>query len=186
MRTTLLLLASLCACASPGAWGGAINKCKDAAGAVRYQEKPCAQEAQPLSAWAATAVTSSAAEDSAANAKELVIGAGRNGHYFVDGAINDHYINFIVDTGATIVSLPQSIAKAAGLKCEKLSITHTGNGAVQSCIARIQKLQIGAFILRHVDAVIMPNLDQPLLGMNVLSQFRVEQGDEQMRLTKKY
>jgi predicted aspartyl protease len=37
-----------------------------------------------------------------------------------------------------------------------------------------------------VDAVVMPNLAQPLLGMNVLKQFRVEQDNGQMRLSRKY
>jgi aspartyl protease family protein len=36
-----------------------------------------------------------------------------------------------------------------------------------------------------VEAIISPNLSQPLLGMNVLKQFRVEQDSGEMRLIEK-
>jgi clan AA aspartic protease (TIGR02281 family) len=63
---------------------------------------------------------------------------------------------------------------------------HTGNGVTQGCTVVIPKLKFGHFILRNVDAVVMSNLSQPLLGMNVLKQFRVEQENGQMRLSRKY
>ena len=62
----------------------------------------------------------------------------------------------------------------------------TGNGTTQGCTVTIEKLKFGHFTLHYVDAVVMPNLGQPLLGMNVLKQFRVEQDNGQMRLSRKY
>ena len=46
--------------------------------------------------------------------------------------------------------------------------------------------KFGHFTLHYVDAVVMPNLSQPLLGMNVLKQFRVKQNNGQMRLSRNY
>ena len=62
----------------------------------------------------------------------------------------------------------------------------TGNGEAQACHVVIEDLAFGNFNLQYVDALVAPNLDQPLLGMNVLRQFRVEQADGQMRLTRIY
>ena len=183
-RIPLLAVAALLS-ASAGA--GAIYKCKNAAGVLLYQEKPCEKEVESVSSWAATSTTSVESDNNDKNANQtLVIGQGRGGHYFIDGAVNDNYVNFVIDTGATYVALPQGMAVGAGLKCQGMGLMKTGNGTTQVCTTTLQKLKIGQFTLRYVDAVIMPNLSQPLLGMNVLKQFRVEQDNGEMRLSKKY
>ena len=55
MKNTILWLsvASLCL-ASMCAWSGTIYKCKNAAGVMLYQEKPCEKEVQSVSSWAST------------------------------------------------------------------------------------------------------------------------------------
>lgn len=172
---------------SASAWSGTIFKCKNAAGVTLYQEKPCEKEVQSVSSWAST--STSVEEDAGApgtESKPLILGAGQGGHYYIDGAVNDNYLNFVVDTGATVVALPTSMAITAGLKCNKTVMMRTANGQSQGCLTVIEKLKIGKFTLRYVEAVVQPNLSQPLLGMNVLKQFRVEQDNGQMRLSKKY
>ncbi len=182
-RITLLVVAALL---SSGASAGTIYKCKNAAGVLLYQEKPC-EAAEAVSSWAATSTTAVESDSNDKNANPtLVIGQGRGGHYFIDGAVNDNYVNFVIDTGATYVALPLNMAASAGLKCQGVSMIKTGNGTTQVCNTTLQKLKIGQFTLRYVDAVVMPNLSQPLLGMNVLKQFRVEQDNGEMRLSKKY
>lgn len=183
-RITLLAVVALL---SSGASAGTIYKCKNAAGVLLYQEKPCDKAAEAVSSWAATSTTAVESDSNDKNANPtLVIGQGRGGHYFIDGAVNDSYVNFIIDTGATYVALPQGMATGMGLKCQGLGLMKTGNGTTQVCTTTLQKLKIGQFTLRYVDAVVMPNLSQPLLGMNVLKQFRVEQDNGEMRLSKKY
>lgn len=179
-----LIVFSACAPAS----AGTIFKCKNSAGVLQYQEKPCAKEAQSVSSWASTSPSSieSDAEGKSPADEVLTIGQGRGGHYFIDGSVNDSYLNFVVDTGATTVALPLSFAANAGMTCKKETYMNTGNGVTQGCTVVIEKLKFGHFTLRYVDAVVMPNLSQPLLGMNVLRQFRVEQDNGQMRLSRKY
>jgi clan AA aspartic protease (TIGR02281 family) len=187
-HTILRLTAALLCSTSMCAWSGTIYKCKNAAGVMLYQEKPCEKEAQAISSWAAS--SASVVEDdvnaSSAENKVLVIGQGNGGHYFIEGAVNDSYLNFVIDTGATTVALPLATAASAGVKCKKQAMMSTGNGLTQGCTVMIQKLKFGHFTLRYVDAVVLPNLSQPLLGMNVLKQFRVEQDNGEMRLSKKY
>jgi clan AA aspartic protease (TIGR02281 family) len=183
-RLLVALLLSTSACA----WAGTIFKCKNSAGVMLYQEKPCEKEVQSVSSWASTSTTAVEVEGDSADSKNavLVIGQGEGGHYYIDGAVNDAYMNFLIDTGATTVALPLATAANAGMKCKERTMMSTGNGVTQGCTVTIQKLKFGNFTLRYVDAVVMPNLSQPLLGMNVLKQFRVEQDNGQMRLSRKY
>jgi aspartyl protease family protein len=136
-----------------------------------YQEKPCADENKSLSSWGS------------ASGAPFVMKQGENGHYFVDGTVNNHKLNFVIDTGASLISLPQKFANAAGLQCQRASMSRTANGISQTCTTTIQTLQFGNFTLKNVEAMIAPNLDQPLMGMNVLKQFKVEQNSGEMRLT---
>jgi clan AA aspartic protease (TIGR02281 family) len=183
LRLSVAIIFSTSACA----WAGTIYKCKNSAGVLLYQEKPCEKEVEAVSSWA-SASTSTVETDAGTPSENqvLTIGQGNGGHYYIDGAVNDSYLNFVIDTGATVVALPLAVAANAGLKCKKQALMSTGNGVTQGCTVTIQKLKFGHFTLRYVDAVVMPNLSQPLLGMNVLKQFRVEQDNGQMRLSRKY
>jgi len=189
MKPALLrLMAAIFFSTSVCAWAGTIFKCKNPAGVLLYQEKPCEKEVQSVSSWASTSTTTvevDAGSEGSENAV-LVIGQGVGGHYYIDGAVNDNYLNFVIDTGATTVALPLTTAENAGVKCKKMTFMSTGNGVSQGCMVTIEKLKFGHFTLHYVDAVVMPNLGQPLLGMNVLKQFRVEQDNGQMRLSRKY
>ena len=56
-------------------------------------------------------------------------------------------------------------------------------GKDMSSIINFLKDSHGQFLFKDVPAMIAPNLGQPLLGMNVLQQFRIEQDNGEMRLT---
>jgi len=125
-------------------------------------------------------------DDSGSSKDPLVIGQGNNGHYMVNGSVNDQDLIFIVDTGASYVTLPLWMGDSAGVKCLGRMTMQTGNGTTNVCTTIIRKLKFGTFTLRDVEAVIAPNLKQPLLGMNVLKRFRVEQDSGEMRLSRKH
>lgn len=186
MHHSLAILFAVAILLTPSAQAASIYKCKDGQGALLYQEKPCAEATKSVSSWNASTEAKTDEEGSPSSSGPLVIGQGNHGHYFVDGAINDYFLNFVIDTGASIVTLPQSVATSAGLRCLTQVTMRTGNGNTRACTTIIQKFRFGSFTLREVEAVIAPNLNQPLLGMNVLKRFRVEQDGGQMRLSKKY
>jgi clan AA aspartic protease (TIGR02281 family) len=183
-----LVIAVMLCLPGQAALAGSIFKCKTPSGAYHYQEKPCAKEAETVSSWASTtaAAGESTAESGVSADQPLIIGQGNGGHYYIDASVNDQYVNFVIDTGATTVALPLSTAAGAGLNCKKDAYMSTANGVTRGCVVVIDKLKLGHFTLHRVDAVVMPNLTSPLLGMNVLKQFRVEQDNGQMRLSKKY
>jgi clan AA aspartic protease (TIGR02281 family) len=101
----------------------------------------------------------------------------------LDGAINDRPLTFLVDTGATLVSLPRALASAAQIYCQDSILMQTANGTAIACTAIIPKLKFGSFYIKDVQATISANLKQPLLGMSVLRQFRVEQENGEMRIS---
>jgi aspartyl protease family protein len=173
MHQTLAVLFAAATLLAPSAQAATIYKCKSAQGALLYQEKPCAEEHKSLASWGS------------ASAAPLVLAQGAQGHYFVEGSVNQHKLNFVIDTGASMVSLPQGMAASAGLICQRQIMTNTANGQTPACTTIIQTLKFGTFTLKNVSAIISPNLGQPLLGMNVLKQFRMEQDSGELRLTTK-
>jgi aspartyl protease family protein len=183
---TRWILALTLLCALPAS--AAIFKCKNADGGFLYQEKPCAagtQSVGTVNSHSGRGVEMDSNDPNAAKTA-FYIDQSANGHYFVTGTINDQPLNFVIDTGASMVAIPGSMANAAGLHCEQFGQMQTANGTTQVCKAVIAKLSFGKFILRNVEAVVTPNLSQPLLGMNVLSRFNVEQHNGQMSLTRPY
>ncbi len=163
-----------------------IHKCQDAQGKLIYQAAPCSRSEVNVSAWSAQAQAMSAPDDGATKSNlPLILKQQGNGHYFVGGAINGKALTFVVDTGASVVSLPRSLAYQANMSCKDQVTMQTANGSSFGCTGIIARLKIGQFLFKDVPAMIAPNLGQPLLGMNVLQQFRIEQDNGEMRLTPK-
>lgn len=160
-----------------------VYKCEKNDGGFVYQGQPCEAGSRSITSWGSQTAENGNGGDAPT---ELVLGQGRGGHYFVDGAVNGHYLNFVIDTGASVVTLPAGTATSAGLRCRERAAIDTANGTSSACIVRIDKLTFGGFTLVDVDALAAPNLTQPLLGMNVLKRFHVDQGNSQMRLTRNY
>jgi len=117
---------------------------------------------------------------------ELELLQADNGHYFSSGTINDMPVVFLIDTGATTVSLSSELAIRAGIrKCRSHQVM-TANGSVDACMATVPEITFGAFQLINVEVTVMPNMsDEALLGMNVLRNFRIEQIDDVMRISRR-
>ena len=65
-----------------------------------------------------------------APAGELLLKRSRNGHYFFPGAINGQPVTFLLDTGATLVSVPAHMANELGLRAGARQQSVTANGTV--------------------------------------------------------
>jgi aspartyl protease family protein len=160
---------------SGGAWAAAVYKCKDQQGETVYQGTPCKQDAQAISEWGTAEMQQLDGE--------LILKQRGNGHYYVEAQVNDKALTLLVDTGASGVALPMSFALTAQVGCRNKTYMQTANGIAEACTAIISKLTIGPFILADVPAVISKDLGQPLLGMNVLQKFKVEQNGGEMRIS---
>lgn len=108
----------------------------------------------------------------------------QNGHYFSSGSINGAAVTFMIDTGATLVSISSAIAARANIQKCVPRIVSTANGTVNACLATAEELTFGSFRFTGIDVLVMPDMPtDALLGMNVLRNFRIEQADKVMRIT---
>jgi len=169
------LLAASCA----PTLGDQIYKCKNSEGRLLYQKTPCAANVETLSSW-----TPTVKPPSVEAATPLALKQNSSGHYFVDGAVNDKPLVFVIDTGASVVSLPNVLASAAGIHCKDKALMETANGITEACTAVIPELKFGNFVVKDAESMIVPNLSQPLLGMNVLQHYKIAQDNGELRISQ--
>ncbi len=109
-------------------------------------------------------------------ADHVELSRARDGHFHIDGAIQGQPVRFLIDTGASTVSISLELARRLGLGCDTASTFSTANGLVQGCTSRAAELEFGPFRLEHLTVAILPNLaSDALLGMNALHRVRMEQ-----------
>jgi len=105
------------------------------------------------------------------------ISVDRRGHFVADAYLNGRAVDMLVDTGATVTSLPESLAEDIGIFLSKSDFKYpvsTANGTAYGARAVIDDLRIGRIRLKNVDALVLndQSLGNPLLGMSVLNQLR--------------
>ena len=110
--------------------------------------------------------------------------ADGQGHFIGDGLINDKPARFLVDTGASLVSIGRSDAVRMGIDPKRGTpmTAMTANGVARVWRVRLEKVQLGEVVLHNVDAAVQ-EVDMPvvLLGMSFLG--RTELRHESDRLT---
>ncbi len=116
--------------------------------------------------------------------EQLELLQSQDGHYFSAGSVNGVPVVFMIDTGATTVSISSEVAAQAGIEqCIPISAT-TANGIVNACSATVAEVTFGNYQITDVGVTVMPNMPGgALLGMNVLRNFRIEQVDDVMRIS---
>jgi clan AA aspartic protease (TIGR02281 family) len=110
----------------------------------------------------------------ASPANELVYRADGRGHFYLDAEVNGTPVHFLVDTGATLVSLSPQDARAIGLAPDELNfsaVMSTANGTARAAPLRLRSLRLGQLEVEDVPAVVM---EQPmgvsLLGLSFLNR----------------
>ena len=108
-----------------------------------------------------------------------------DGHYYLNGAINGRAVVFMVDTGASTVSVGAALAERLGLGACRPVTYSTAGGSVRGCEARARELEVAGVRLSDQRVAVLPDQskDLVLLGMSVLRHFRIETEGATMRLT---
>jgi aspartyl protease family protein len=134
-----------------------------------------------------TSVAEKAEESGVSRSTPIVLHRGINPHFMVEGSINGVEVTFLIDTGATLVSLSKDMAQEARLINEAAGTASTAGGQVDVQETTIKHLKIRSLDLGEVKAVISPGLasQQVLLGMNVLRRFDITQKNDEMTLILK-
>ena len=108
------------------------------------------------------------------------------GHYVATGLINDVPVVFLVDTGATNVSVPAHLARQLGLEPGASMKSQTANGTVTTYQTRIAEVQLGGILMLDVRASLNPGMkgNEVLLGMSFLRHLELHQSNGRLTLTR--
>ena len=120
-----------------------------------------------------------------AASREIVIPASSGGHFMTNGSINGKSAQFMVDTGATLVSVGKADAERLGLdlSAARQGVTQTANGPVPVQIIVLPRLRVGSVEVSNVGAAVMPSsMPHVLLGNSFLSRFQMRRDNDVMRL----
>lgn len=106
-----------------------------------------------------------------------------NNHFFANGEVNGVRVEFLIDTGASTTSVPQSIAKGMRLEgpCYPVRL-QTANGTVTGCSYTNASIRFARYAT-IATVVVAPELTSPLLGMNVLGKMKLEQLGDKLTMT---
>ncbi|WP_162560120.1 retropepsin-like aspartic protease family protein [Methylotetracoccus oryzae] len=115
---------------------------------------------------------------------ELALSPQANGNYLTRGTINGRAVRFLIDTGASFVTVPERLKGALGLSRGTYFKVRTANGVVGNYATRIEQLSIGPLALREVPGALNPHDsdDTVLLGMSALRGFELMQSHGQLIL----
>jgi aspartyl protease family protein len=98
-----------------------------------------------------------------------------SGHFGARGSVNGAAAKFLVDTGASVLTLTSATAAAAGFDPARLGFSvpvQTANGTAFMAPITVDRLQIGPLMFRGLRAYVAQQsaLSDNLLGVNVLDQ----------------
>jgi aspartyl protease family protein len=130
------------------------------------------------------------AETPTSSRARATLAADTRGHFYAEGIVNGLPVRFIVDTGASLISLPQAEADRLGIhwRAGKLGATRTANGVAPVYLVKLDLVKIGDIEVRNVDALVHEgaSLDQALLGMSFLNRVQMQRDGGTMTLIQRF
>lgn len=116
---------------------------------------------------------------------ELVIPRARDGHFYAQGLVNGQPVNFLVDTGASLVSVSEELARKAGLGAGEAAVFMTANGQRPGRIVAGVPVAVGPVSVSAVRVGVGltgAGSSDALLGQSFLSRFDILLQQDQMIL----
>lgn len=126
---------------------------------------------------------------SADGSGKVTLTADGQGHFYTTGTINGTSVRFIVDTGATMVSLGTADAKRIGIDPSRgvKGMSDTANGQSVVTKVKLDTVRVGDITLYNVDALIhQGELPAALLGMSFLNRMEMQRDGSTMTLKKRF
>lgn len=118
----------------------------------------------------------------------VALTADARGHFFTQGSINNRPVQFLVDTGASVVSISQSEADRLGLdyRAGQAVRLNTANGQTPGWALKLNQLRVGDITTYNVDAVVVPApMPAVLLGNSFLNRFSMQREGSQLMLIRR-
>ncbi len=127
---------------------------------------------------------------SGAEAGSIVsIAPDSQGMYLVNGSINKHLVRFVVDTGATLISMNRNEAIRFGIDYKKTgqrSTVITASGKDTVYLINLESVRVGDIALNNIAAAVHDN-DYPqhiLLGNSFLNNVSIKREGQLLQLAK--
>ncbi len=105
----------------------------------------------------------------------LLVPRSANGHYVVDGTVDGEPVRFLIDTGASRIALPVTLARRLGYYQGREITVHTASGPSTASEFKVKRITFGPFTAEDVTVVALMNLETPLLGMSLLQSIELRQ-----------
>ncbi len=136
---------------------------------------------------AAPADKAAAAGDSSGRVQ---LTADGQGHFTAQGSVNGVPVRFMVDTGASLVALPEGVARRAGVDLDRApAVTiQTANGRAPAHRVVLNNVTIDGISLHLVEALVVDDagLSTPLLGMSFLNRTNMHREGDSLVLIQRY
>ena len=108
--------------------------------------------------------------------RSLMLESDHQGHFQVEARVEGRFVDFIVDTGASLVVLRETTAAQVGIRLQPRDYTATlvtANGKIMAARATIERIEVGGITVYDVP-VVLPDeaLAKNLLGVSFLSRLK--------------
>ena len=94
-------------------------------------------------------------------------------HYFVHGFVNGCPVTWMIDTGATITTIPFRMARACGIRAGMVSEVLTGGGTVKMGVSDENRIGVGPVAVPRMKVAVSGQIPLAVLGMNALERFKI-------------
>jgi aspartyl protease family protein len=118
-----------------------------------------------------------AAAPAVSDSRSVVIPPSGNGHFQVEGRVDGRRLDFMVDTGASVIALTERDAAMLGIHPtaqDYRALVKTANGTVRAAPVELNMVEIDDLVVRNVAAMVLPDgaLSDNLLGLSFLQRLR--------------
>ena len=122
--------------------------------------------------------------------RKLTVFSGDHGMFRVSGLVNGRSVRFILDTGASFISMSSEQADQLNLnyKTGQRGMVQTANATVPVWHLKLDQVKVGGISVANVEAVVLPGKHPPqaLLGMSFLKHVKLQRNGSAMTLEQKY
>ena len=122
---------------------------------------------------------------------KVTLTSDSRGHFFADGTINGVSMRFLVDTGASLISMGSDQARRLGINylLGQRAFSQTANGVVPVYRLKLDNVRVGDITLNNVDAQVHDGLKGTpfaLLGMSFLNRTQMMRDGDTLTLVRRF
>ena len=145
--------------------------------AARYADQMLVSNTAPQAVAVRSGTAANEPRAPQTSGRSLKLEADRQGHFKAEARVEGRTVDFMIDTGASLVVVRESDAARIGIRpvrADYTAVVSTANGKVKAAPARLDRVELGGITVYDVAALVMPDdaLGMNLLGTSFLSRLK--------------